>query len=332
MSGILLNENNGTYRMNVATALNSKYVRYTYVMLTSLFINNPHADIHVYLLHSELTVSEQETLQSLAAQHQNKIHFLYIDRNEFSKELPTNDMWSLETYFRLKLLDIVPSDVERLLYLDVDMIINKDLRELYLEPFDGNYFVACKDMTVDFPKNDIRDLIFQKYIEKGFTYFNAGLMLWNISDLRGNYCFADYMTLAKQLNYQMLAPDQDLLNFMHYGQVKFVDEYQYDLFSLMAYNFGIRYAEVKEQTSIIHFAGYKPWQGEFVHYDIEQLWWDYAKQTPFYYELMEEFLAACIGNPLVADTMTSLSEEKKNLAAELSKSSELCNKLLQLLK
>lgn len=42
-------------RINVATALNSHYMRYTYVMLTSLFINQSDADIHVFLLHSDLS-------------------------------------------------------------------------------------------------------------------------------------------------------------------------------------------------------------------------------------------------------------------------------------
>lgn len=39
--------------MNIATALNKKYLLYTGVMLTSLCENNP-THIDVYLLHSEL--------------------------------------------------------------------------------------------------------------------------------------------------------------------------------------------------------------------------------------------------------------------------------------
>ena len=51
----------GNKRINIATALNSKYMRYVYVMLTSLFDSQPQdiEDIHVYLLHSDLTDSDQ---------------------------------------------------------------------------------------------------------------------------------------------------------------------------------------------------------------------------------------------------------------------------------
>lgn len=75
----------------------------------------------------------------------------------------------------------------------------------------------------------------------------------------------------------------------------------------------------------------KPWEGQYVHYDIEKLWWDYAKHTPFYVELMEEFMRDCLGDPLVYDTMSELSEEKNKLVAELQKNTGLCKQLLQML-
>ena len=61
--------------MNIATALNSKYMRYTYVMLTSLFVNHPGADIHVYLLHSDLSDSDCTHLADLCTKHGNTVHF-----------------------------------------------------------------------------------------------------------------------------------------------------------------------------------------------------------------------------------------------------------------
>ena len=311
-------------RINIATALNSLYMRYTYVMLTSLFTNQTGADIHVYLLHSDLSDEEQECLQSLAQSYGHTIHYLHIDRKSFPVELPTTQMWSLESYYRLVLLDILPAEVDRLLYFDVDMIINKPILDLYKTDFEGSYFCACKDMTVSFPMSDIRDEIFKEHIAAGFTYFNSGLMLWNVAALRGKYSFKDYMELAEELEYKMLAPDQDLLNYMHWDQIKFVDEYRYNLFSRMAYANGVRYEQAREEAVIVHYAGMKPWQGQYIHYDIEKLWWDYAKQTIFYMELMEEFQQACLGDPWVYDKVKVLSEG-------ITKSQALCKQLAQML-
>lgn len=229
------------------------------------------------------------------------------------------------------LLDILPEDIDRLLYLDVDIIIDKSLTGLYNTDFEDAFFCACKDMTVDFPTKDSSDDIFKEHIAAGFTYFNAGMMLWNIAVLREKYSFRKYMELAKALDYKMLAPDQDLLNYMHVGQIKFADEYTYDLFSRMAYNSGVHYEDVKRETAIIHYAGMKPWEDRYIHYDIEKLWWEYAKEIPFYHELLEEFVLDCVASPLIYDTMNTLSGEKRALSAELSKSNALCKKLAAML-
>ena len=318
-------------RMNIATALNRKYVKYACVMLTSLLMNQSGIDIHVFILHSDLTWQDKEQLKTLAEGYNHSIHFLMINKNNFPAGLPTTKTWSLEAYYRLMLLDILPPDVEKILYLDVDMIINKSIKELYDTDFGDSLFCVCPDMSVHFPVSDIRDQVFKDYIEQGFTYFNSGMMLWNVEKLRGKYCFKDYMDLAESLNYQMKAPDQDLLNLMHYKQVKFLDEYRYDLFSKIAYDSGIRYENACKETTIIHYAGMKPWAGgEGVHYDIEQLWWDYAKYTPFYFERMEEFLYSCINNPFIYQTLDQCFSANRQLIEELEKSEAICQQLLQI--
>ena len=318
-------------RLNIATALNSRYMRYTYVMLLSLFKNQTGADIHVYLLHSDLSDEDQKYLQSLAQSYGHTIHYLHIDRRFFPVELPTTQKWTLEAYYRLMLMDILPDDVERLLYLDVDMIINKPILELYQTDFEGSYLCVCQDMTVSFPMSDIRDEVFKEHIAAGFTYFNSGLILWDIAALRGKYSFKDYMELAEKLEYKLLTPDQDLLNYMHWNQIKFVDVSRYNLFARMAYDAGVRYEQVIEETVIIHYAGMKPWQGKYIHYDIEKLWWDYAKQTPFYIALLEEFHQECLLDSYVYDVMRTKSEEIHEVFGELQKSATLCVQLAQML-
>ena len=118
---------------------------------------------------------------------------------------------------------------------------------------------------------------------------------------------------------------------VYWQQVKIMDVLKYNLFAKWAYNNDVHYQEVKEQVTIVHYIGYKPWSGDCVHFDIEQLWWDYAKMTPFYVELIEEFLHETINAPGVFAAMEKMRDEKKQLKAELAKSAELCQKLLQLL-
>lgn len=317
-------------RINVATALNSKYMRYTYVMLTSLFENQPNdIDIHVYLLHSDLTENDRHMLGEVVSSYGGSLHWLSVDRELFSSQCPTTDTWPLEAYYRLMLTDILPEDVERLLYLDVDIIVNKSLEELFFTDLGGKIVGACMDCNKQ-PFGDYRDVIFKEQIIQGFTYFCSGVLLLDIKSMRKRYHFADYMKLAEEMNFKMIAPDQDLLNYMHWKEVQILDGNKYNLFAKVAYNHDIHYAEVIQAVTIIHFIGQKPWHGKFIHYDIEKLWWDYAKTTPFYVEFMEEFIQSAVDSSLIYDTMLQLSTEKKQLKEELDKSLTLCQKLLQI--
>ena len=305
-------------------------MRYTCVMLTSFFENQPKdLDIHVYLLHSDLTSEDKIQLQQVVDFYGGTLHLIYIERSLFPERCPVSESWSLETYFRLALLDLLPEDVDRLLYLDVDIIVNQSLTELYFQDFEGNMVCACRDSWQgDIP--DIRMEIFKEHLERGFTYFNAGVMLWNIAGMRGKYGLEGYLQVAEELDYCMLAPDQDLLNLVHWQEAKILDETRYNLFARLAYNHDIHYEEVKEQVAIVHFPGYKPWNGASLHFDIEELWWDYAKITPFYIEFMEEYLKDSIRNPYLFDTMRRMSDEKKMLTDELNKSVALCQKLYEM--
>lgn len=321
-------------QINVATSLNSRYLRYTYVMLTSLYLNSKEEDIHVYILHRDLTEMDRSALQKLTDEFQQKIQFIRVDEKRFPADLPTTKEWTLEAYFRLLLPEVLPEDVKKILYLDVDMIINRSLQALYDIDFEDKLLCACPDPGVleGFPEHDIRISYFEGKMTSETPYFNSGMLLLNIAVLREQgYTFHRYLDLAAELDYKIPSPDQDLLNLMHHGQVKYLDETKYNLFARLIYNLGFHYVDVKEAATIVHFPGMKPWEGQYVHYDIEQLWWDYAKLTPYYVELMEEFTYSSINEPIVYNTMNTLAEDKKKLQGELDNVTSVCQKLYKML-
>ena len=119
--------------MNIVTALNRKYIPYTTVMLLSLGMNNDE-EADAYLLNSELTDEDITRMLDILTEHGVVIHPVYVDRSRFSDRLPRNEQWTLETYYRLLMTELLPENIDRLLYLDGDMIINKSLQELYYCP------------------------------------------------------------------------------------------------------------------------------------------------------------------------------------------------------
>lgn len=294
--------------MNIITALNKKYIPYTVTMLVSLGINEKeHVD--AYLLNSELSEENISEIEAAVSAYDMTIISVPVDKEKFSEKLPHNDQWSLETYYRLMMLELLPETVDRILYLDGDMVINKPLDSYYNLDFAGAEIIACDDKsglnTADSygPKHNE---MFKEAYDKGYRYFNAGVMLLNITDMRKKYSFQTYLDAIEAWNYQMEAPDQDILNWVHWQHVDYVDCMVYDLFARVAHNAEITYEEVKEGVAIIHFAGAKPWDNGNFHFDIERLWWEYAKKTPYYRKLLEGFVESAMTDTSVSDYFDGL--------------------------
>ena len=153
--------------MNVATALNRKYLLYTGVMLTSLCENNP-CHIDAYILHSELTDKDIQRLKDCLDKYDVTIYLLYIEKDKFAGRMYTDKMWSIEAYYRLMLLDVLPPNVKRMFYFDVDIIVNKSLEAFYNMNFDGNDLILVK-MIVAIVFQSIMDLCTEKYsVQKSF--------------------------------------------------------------------------------------------------------------------------------------------------------------------
>lgn len=318
-------------RMNVAISLNQNYFYYTYVMLNSLLRNNQDSKIYLYILHNDLTKEALEAFIALLANFEGVLVEERVERNLFPNILPVNKQWSIETYFRLALLDLLPETIDRILYIDVDTIVNQNIRELYEVDFEENMFVACMEKEVEKPADNCRWELFRPIFEKGYHYFNAGVMLWNVQELRGKYNLNYYLDVAKKMKYQFVAPDQDIINYVHYAQVKFVDAEKYNMFARIASNLGKTYEDVKCKTSIIHYAGTKPWNADNVHFDIEMIWWDYAKLTPYYDTLCKEFVKKEMFDVSVKQYIEQLLEENARLKTDLFESFEIHKKLMSLL-
>lgn len=313
-------------RMNVAVAVNRSYMRYLYVMLTSLLENNRDQEICIYLMSADLTEQQAAILQSLAEQYQQSMCFLHISEEMFSQELPVSKHITTEAYFRLALPDLLPKDQERVLYLDVDIIVNQPIGEFYHMDFEGKTFCACRDVGDITVENIKTSPLFAELKERPeFVYFNSGVLLMNLQKLRRETSFSCIMEQAMRVKEYLKFHDQDLLNYLYCGDVRLVDEERYNLFVRTAYNAGYTCEQVKSRAAILHYAGPKPWRHEEVRYPLESFWWEYAKKTPYYVELLEEMVLTEINTGYMDQLYRNLQEEN----AELRQLVDKCMRLLQ---
>lgn len=85
-----------------------------------------------------------------------------------------------------------------------------------------------------------------------------------------------------------------------------------------AHDEGIGYDDIKGIHPIIYYSKNGPLSCSNLHYDIEKIWWEYAKQTPIYIKLMEAFLDNALADSTLEDYANSIFEENKKLTKALN--------------
>lgn len=317
--------------MNIAVSINEKYIPYAYVTLTSIFENNRGESICIYILHGNINSDALCVFDKLAEQYHQNILYLKVDQTVFGNMLPHNKEWTMEIYHRLALPELLPPRTDRILYLDVDIIVMDSLSELYRMDLQGKSVGACKDMGVlsgTGPLSEKQARLLTPFMEDGtYFYFNSGVLLMDIDKMRREEKNTAFFVKTGELIADNIYGDQDILNYVFHHDVAYADAERYNIFARISYNMGRDYDWVKEHGTIVHFAGRKPWQHEAIRYNTEKLFWEYAKMTPYYTELLERIIMDELESGFMEQTIKKLEEEKAQLNDTLQKCMGLLEKL-----
>ena len=254
--------------MNIAINVNDAYIPCAMVMLQSLFENNPECSIVVHLLHASVSETELEKFRRYINSQNGELKVYTIDTAVFQK-FPDVGRWSVETYFRLLLPEVMPVQIKKVLYLGADIIVNGSIKELYNMDFGKYCIIACPNMdcAVDAEERN------KRWNRKGqLQYFNAGVMLLNLEKMRKRCSIEKYCSIIRKAPDDFPMLDQDLLNYVFGNDVSYVPALKYNY--IIAPN-----SELEEGSTIIYHFGTKdkPWQkmGAEKYYEI---WWQYARK------------------------------------------------------
>ena len=113
-------ENQNSYPMNLLVTLDRNYVPQLNVMLFSALQSDPAAFFDVYILHDEgLSASDLTATRAL--------HLIRVDESGLT-DAPTSDRYPKAIYYRIFAAKYLPHTLDRVLYLDPDLIVRKSLR------------------------------------------------------------------------------------------------------------------------------------------------------------------------------------------------------------
>ena len=102
------------------------------VMMHSLCVNNKSNKLHFHVFIDETVTEEQKKELREVINEGNALNFYLGDVSNIEKYLIVKVAnFPISIYYRLLLAEILPESVHKVLYLDADIIVRHDLKELY---------------------------------------------------------------------------------------------------------------------------------------------------------------------------------------------------------
>ena len=270
--------------INILCTPDNNYVPYCGIMLTSLFENNKGVDFEVYIMCEGLDGKNIADFEKLSEFYNVPINILTVNKELFKKcPVRPGDHISIAAYFRLIAPEMLPKHINKVLYIDCDIIVNASIEEFYAFNIDKNAFGAVIDEAF-FNNEKYERLCY----DKRYSHINSGVLLLNLDYWRENKIADKCLEYISKYPERVKFHDQDTLNAVLHNEMKLLP-IKYNLqtgFLLTDYakNYKNEMPEILEAAKspvIIHFTGVsKPWfkgsrhpyRKRFLHYKNISLW------------------------------------------------------------
>ncbi|MCD5579158.1 glycosyltransferase family 8 protein [Lactobacillus delbrueckii subsp. lactis] len=263
-------------------SITDDFTPYAAVSLHSLVKHaDPKRDYTVTFLRQGLSRDHEK---ALAAYNRDNVHIKFY---EMSDELlkPIQDRkenyfrgdFAMSIFYRLFIPDLFP-EYDKVVYIDSDTVLNDDIAKLYDHDLGNNLLGACTDTSIQFVEKILR------YIKEVLAldpkeYINSGMLVMNAKAFREENFVDKFFSLLGRYHFDCIAPDQDYLNEICSGRIKYLDG-RWD--AMPNEN-----TAALENPGLIHYNLFsKPWRFSGIQY--EDYFWTNAEETIFADELKAE--------------------------------------------
>ena len=293
----------GKNQIHIAMAIDNKFIYPTLVSMASgLYNNNNKKNVIVYhlLCSHDFDKEKFEIFDSLKKRYEFSLNYYIIPElfGDFRK-------WSGSTdtvYYKI-IIPLLFHDLKRIIYLDADTLIFKDLYEMYNLPFNGNYVLG-------YPFHDSYKI--DKYVNNATYYINGGVILFNNELIRKDNKDLELIKFTQANNGNLWFLEQDSINIVFYEKIGIlplkygiymygnIDSFEKSI--QIRIRFKLNRTEVInaiEDPSLVHFSccnpkvWYKFSNNEFGVHEICRRFHDefyfYANKTDYYSEICKAY-------------------------------------------
>lgn len=248
--------------MNILVTLNANYLNVLVVMLKSLAVSNLHRRFDVYVMNDKLTNENIEFLKKNTLKNINIIDLKVSDKT--LDKAPITKRYPKEMYYRILASQYLPKKVERILYLDPDLVVINKIDKLYNMKLDNYYFAAASHIwgiLQTFNRMRLR-------MRNNDLYINSGVMLMNIKLLRKEQDTNDVYDFISKNKNKLMLPDQDVISGLYANKILPLDPYVYNMTEkLLNQAYFLPHVNerwIKDNSVIIHYCGRnKPWKNNY---------------------------------------------------------------------
>ncbi len=261
--------------ISIVCVSDNHYVVLMAALLKSIEINHhSEEDINVYIVDDGIKKGNKKRL--MESIDNNKIKVIWIKINDAipkNFKLPVDpSSYPKNIHVRIFIPYFIPESVKRVIYMDVDMIVLKDISELWNKNIENNIIGAVQDSISPQFKSETGGGV-DNYLELGLTadtkLFNSGLIIMDIEKWKKADMSKNVMDiLDKNMEFAMFG-DQYGLN-VGFVNKWFELEKEWNAFA----------DRLHENPSLIHFFHRKPiYQSYSNRVEYKEIFYSYLKQT-----------------------------------------------------
>lgn len=278
--------------INVVFASDNNYAQHIAVVIASIMAKTKEK-VCFYVINDNISKDKIEKLKNTTDTFKAKIEFISVPEDKFSNVYLSGHV-SKAAYFRLALADILPNDIKKVIYLDVDLLVFDDVKKLWQIDLRDLPLAAVPDYGIMASGRLCKQKQQVIGLPLGEKYFNSGVLVVNLKEWRKEDNAKQILEIIN--NNQFPHHDQDALNKFFMYKWKVLDlrwnviPPVFNLFPKILLNKKFRKNAVnaRKNMAIMHYAGrYKPWEFT-LHKGFNEKYYEYLQLTAFKNEKMPQ--------------------------------------------
>ena len=279
--------------LNVLFSSDDGYAQHLGAAMYSLLEHNSDFNkIQLFIVDNHISVANKARLETIGHQFPNAV-IVWVQFDAWEEQLKLDMAWSISvsSYARLFVGSMIPANVEKILYLDCDMIVCRSLKELWNTDLQGCVLGAVQDFVNDRTKASVGVAPHEKYI-------NAGMLLIDLNLWRKANVELESLRFINEHQGNVTHHDQGVLNGVLRGKIHILPlrynlmtiHYMFNRRKLSKYYLdkAIFYSEAeveeaKKEPTILHYTPSftsRPWVRDCCH-PLKKLYWQAVEQTPW---------------------------------------------------